>query len=389
MKKVLFTATVDSHIFHFHMPHIQWFKEQGYEVHVASNGATHLLGVDQKFNVPFERQPFRINSWEAYKVLKTLLKNNQYDIVHCHTPMGAVLTRLAAKNLRKEGTKVLYTAHGFHFFKGAPKQNWMIYYPIEKVLSYFTDCLITMNEEDFQAAKDRKFHTADIRYVHGVGVDLNRFQPTNEKRRQALRSEYGFKQDDFIMIYVAELSPRKNQTMLLEVMRVLQNRLPRAKLLLVGKGDFHEQYEEQIAQYHLQDAVHLLGYRRDVDKLMQLSDIAVSSSRQEGLPVNVMEAMATGLPLIVTDCRGNRDLVHHNVNGYVTAINDVEKFVEGIYSLATEDLLRKRFGKRSLQLMEAYSLPSVMEELEQIYNQYMEPAQERTVVESPAKIINQ
>lgn len=388
MKKVLFTATVDSHILHFHMPHIQWFKEQGYEVHVASNGATQLKGVDQKFNVPFERKPLKANSWEAYKVLKLLLENNQYDIVHCHTPMGAVLTRLAAKNLRKEGTKVLYTAHGFHFFKGAPMQNWIIYYPIEKLLASLTDCLITMNEEDFQIAQEGKFRATEIKFVHGVGVDLERFQPPTDERRQALRKEYDLNQDDFVMIYVAELSPRKNQTMLIEAMRVLKEDYPQVKLLLVGKGDLHDQYQKEIDESGLADNVHLLGYRSDIDKLMQLSDIAVSSSRQEGLPVNVMEAMATGLPLVVTACRGNRDLVHQNVNGYVTEIDDVVDFVKGIQSLATNELLKKRFGRRSIQLMEAYSLQSVMDELDVIYSTYIESDKGLLTQELPAKILS-
>ena len=379
MKKILFIATVDSHILHFHMPHIQWFKEQGYEVHVASNGATQLQGVDQKFNVPFERQPLKVNSWEAYKVLKVLLENNQYDMVHCHTPMGAVLTRLAAKNLRKEGLKVLYTAHGFHFFKGAPVQNWMIYYPIEKILARFTDCLITMNEEDFKVAQDRKFNATTIQFVHGVGVDLERFQPPSEKEKHALREEYKLNQDDFVMIYVAELSPRKNQTMLIEVMNILKEEFPQVKLLLVGKGELYDQYEKKIEELELSSTVHLLGYRRDVDKLMQLSDIAVSSSRQEGLPVNVMEAMATGLPVVLTSCRGNRDLVHHNVNGYVTEIDDIPAFTDGIKSLATNGLLKKRFGRRSVQLMEDYSIESVMDELDGIYSFYMQPQKENSI----------
>lgn len=389
MKKVLFTATVDSHILHFHMPHIQWFKEQGYEVHVASNGATRLPGVDQKFNVPFERQPLKMNSWEAYKVLKVLLDNNQYDIVHCHTPMGAVLTRFAAKNLRKEGTKVLYTAHGFHFFKGAPLQNWIIYYPIEKLLASFTDCLITMNGEDFQAAQDRKFKATEIKFVHGVGVDLERFQPPTEKQKQVLRQEYGFQQDDFVMIYVAELSPRKNQMMLIEVMKNLKEEFPQVKLLLVGKGDLHDQYQNEIHQSGLSEHIHLLGYRRDVDKLMRLSDIAVSSSRQEGLPVNVMEAMATGLPLVVTACRGNRDLVMQNINGYVTEIDDVPVFTERIKTLTTNELLKKRFGKRSIQLMEAYSLQAVMDELDVIYSTYIESDRETVIHNTPIKAVNQ
>lgn len=372
MKKVLFTATVDSHILHFHMPHIKWFQDHGYEVHVASNGVTRIKGVDKKFNVPFERQPLKSESWEAYKVLRVIVENNHYDIIHCHTPMGALLTRLAARDTRKTGTKVLYTAHGFHFFKGAPVKNWVIYYSVEKLLAHYTDCLITINHEDFDMANDRHFKAQAIKYVHGVGVDLNRFHSASSVQKTRLRKEYGYHENDFIMVYVAELSHRKNQTLLIDMMHKLKSNVPQARLLLVGEGDFDEAYKEKTRKLDLTENIQFLGYRKDVDKLMQLSDLAVSSSRQEGLPVNVMEAMATGLPLVVTNCRGNRDLVRQNINGYVVEIDDTERFAEKVTLLYRERELRKRFGQRSTQLMEMYSLKSIMLELDDIYEGYIE-----------------
>ena len=151
-KKVLFCATVDYHFKAFHLPYLKWFKEQGWQVHIAASGELELPYTDQKFNIPIQRSPFRMKNFEAYNKLKQLMDHNKYDIIHCHTPMGGVLARLAARKTRANGTKVIYTAHGFHFCKGAPLINWLTYYPIEKMLANDTDCLITINQEDYQIA---------------------------------------------------------------------------------------------------------------------------------------------------------------------------------------------------------------------------------------------
>ena len=206
MEKILFTATVDSHILNFHIPYLKWFKEQGYEVHVASRGNADIPYVDKKHNIPFERSPFRLSNIKAYLQLKDVIDRNNYKLIHCHTPMGSVLTRLAAKNARKSGTKVLYTAHGFHFFEGAPLKNWLLYYPVEKWLSRYTDCLITINDEDYECAIRKKFKSGTIKKVNGVGIDLNKFTPQTYKKKKELRKIYGYSEKDFILIYVAELN---------------------------------------------------------------------------------------------------------------------------------------------------------------------------------------
>lgn len=146
MKKVLFTATVDSHILQFHIPYLKYFKEQGYEVHVATNGNEKIPFCDVKHKIHFERSPFKINNLKAIKQLRKIIEQEKFEIIHCHTPVGSVTTRIAAKKARRKyNTKVIYTAHGFHFFKGAPIINWVLFYPIEKWLSKYTDCLITIN----------------------------------------------------------------------------------------------------------------------------------------------------------------------------------------------------------------------------------------------------
>ena len=222
MKKVLFTATVDSHILHFHIPYLKMFKEKGYEVHVATNGTEEIPYCDVKHVISFERSPLKTNNIKAIRSLKKVIDKEKFDIIHCHTPMGSVVTRFAAKSARKQGTKVIYTAHGFHFFKGASRINWLIFYPIEKYLSKYTDCIITINEEDYSLAK-KQFKCKKIELVHGVGLDENKFDiELTEQEKREFKKSIDIQEDDFIIIYVAELTKRKNQGMLIKAVKVLK-----------------------------------------------------------------------------------------------------------------------------------------------------------------------
>ena len=183
-KRILFCATVDYHFSSFHLPYMKWFKDQGWEVHVAAAGKMDLPFTDQKFDIPIVRSPFNRNNIKAYDQLKKIIDQNDYKMIHCHTPMGGVLARLAARQARKMGTKIIYTAHGFHFCKGAPLANWLLYYPIEKTLSRLTDCLITINTEDYQLAK-KKFKAEKIEHVHGVGVNTEVFKPVGKNKNNS------------------------------------------------------------------------------------------------------------------------------------------------------------------------------------------------------------
>ncbi|QCR31886.1 glycosyltransferase family 4 protein [Lysinibacillus sp. SGAir0095] len=377
MKKVLFVATVvKKHINVFHLPYLKWFKENGYETHVCARNdfddpdELSIPFCDKYYDLPFERSPLKTKNINIYKQLKKIIKSNSYDLIHCHTPMGGVLTRLAAKSSRKNGTKVLYTAHGFHFFKGAPLRNWLLYYPIEKWLSKHTDCLITINREDYQTVKS-KLKTVNINMVNGVGIDCSKFIPQTSETKVKIRREYGYSEQDFILIYAGELSYRKHQDLLIKAVSHLSNKIPNIKLLLIGEGDLLAQYKQQVTDLGLKEKVKFLGFRKDVSNLMLIADVSVSSSRQEGLPVNVMEAMATGLPLVVTDCRGNRDLVIDGENGFVVGIDDVDNFALSVEKLFFSDNTRYLFGRASLNMVETYSLSKVIEEMKGIYSKYI------------------
>ena len=317
-KRVLFCATVDFHFSSFHLPYMKWFKEQGWEVHVAAFGDMELPFTDKKFNIPIERSPFKSKNIKAYRELKEIIDQNNYQIIHCHTPMGGVLARLAARTARKNGTKVIYTAHGFHFCKGAPLANWLLYYPIEKTLAHFTDCLITINTEDYQLAK-RRFKAKKIEHVHGVGVNADKFKPVGEEQRKQLRQQYGYKEDDFLLFYAAEFNQNKNQQLLIEALALIKDEVPNARLLLAGKGPLLEDCRKLATQRDIEEMVDFLGYRNDIENLLKISDLAVASSLREGLPVNIMEAMACGLPVIATDNRGHRELIINDKNGWIIA----------------------------------------------------------------------
>lgn len=322
MKKVLFTATVDSHILAFHTPYLKYFKENGYEVHVATNGTAPIPFCDVKHTITFERSPFKPNNLRAIRQLKKIINKEKFDIIHTHTPMGSVVTRLAAMHARKKlHTRVIYTAHGFHFFKGAPLQNWLIFYPVEKLLARKTDTIITINQEDYELAK-KKFKT-NVQYVPGVGIDPKKFDFVMTKaNKTALRKSLGLKDTDFVMIYPAELSKRKRQTWLIEALKdtILAN--PSMHLLLPGKDSLNGQCQALVSELHLDNNVHFLGFRNDIPQLLTISNVALSAARQEGLPVNIMEAMYIGLPVVATNCRGNADLIKDKAESHVVEVND-------------------------------------------------------------------
>ncbi len=359
MKKVLFTATVDSHILQFHIPYLKWFKEQGYEVHVATNGDEVIPYCDVKHKITFERSPLKINNVKAIFELKKIIEKEKFQIIHTHTPMGSVVTRLAAKNARKKyKTRVIYTAHGFHFFKGAPLLNWVLFYPIEKYLSKYTDCLITINEEDYNLAKT-KFNAKKVELVNGVGVDENKFDfQMDDKEKHKLRQSLGLKDDDFIIIYVAELSKRKNQGMLIKAVKeLIDEGKENIKVILSGTDSRNGYYQEMVKKLGIENNIKFLGYRKDIPKLLKISDLYVSTAKQEGLPVNIIEAMFSGLPIIATNCRGNRDLINSCIE-----INNYNQLKERIINE-----MKKNNQEMIEYKVELFKIENVIKNIEKIY----------------------
>ena len=370
-KKVLFCATKDYHFEAFHLPYFKWFKEQGYEVHTAAYGDLVLPYVDKKHIIPIQRAPLKKENLKAYKALENIIDSNNFQLVHCHTPMGGVLARLAGRKAREKGTKMIYTAHGFHFCKGAPLINWLLYYPIEKYLAKLTDCLITINEEDFQLARKRNFKAQEIKHVHGVGVDTERFHPISPFYRSVLRLEKGYRDDDFLMFYAAEFNKNKNQQLLLRSFSLIKDEIPNARLLLAGEGPLLEDCQKIAETLGISENVDFLGFRNDIDVLLKISDLAVASSLREGLPVNIMEAMACGLPVVGNVNRGHLELIRNKENGFVIPTGNVELFSQKIIEMFHLNDLRKEMGRKSEMIIKGYDLNRVGTELSEIYSRYM------------------
>lgn len=370
--KILYCATVDYHFKAFHLPYMKWFKERGWGVDVAAAGEIDLPYTDNKYNIPIQRSPFSRLNITAYKKLKTIIDQNHYDIIHCHTPLGGVLARLGARQARRNGTKVIYTAHGFHFCKGAPLLNWMIYYPIERYLSRYTDSLITINHEDFQLAMKHRFKAGSIEHVAGVGIDTEKFKPIPENEKALLKRSFGYQTNDFLLIYAAEFNKNKNQLFLIHALAKVKDELPNAKLLFAGEGAMLESCQELASSLGISHMVEFLGFRKDIDKILQICDLSVAASFREGLPVNVMEAMSCGLPVIAVENRGHRELIHPDKNGFILSEWDPVEFAMQIKKLANNAGFKVQLGETGRQMiLEKYSTRKILSENGRIYQTYM------------------
>lgn len=371
-KKVLFCATVDYHFKAFHLPYFQWFQDMGWEVHVAAGGHMNLPFVDKKFSIPIRRSPFHPENLSVYRRLKQLIQDNGYDMIHCHTPVGGVLTRLAARQARQKGTKVLYTAHGFHFCDGAPLKNWLLYYPIEKFLSSYTDCLITINEEDFERAKQMKKTDCDAKKIHGIGVNTDRFRPVSPGESERLREKHGFSAGEFILVYPAELNGNKNQGILIESAALLKRSIPELKLVFAGEGAMEEPYRKKAESLGVSDIVRFYGFCRDIHELIQLADLSVASSLREGLGMNLLEGMAAEKPVVAADNRGHREIIEDGVNGFLVPAGDSAAFADRIEKLYRSPGLRKAMGQKGRRTAECFSETRTVKEMAHIYAGYMD-----------------
>lgn len=368
MKKVLFVATVvKTHIMEFHIPYLEMFKDMGWETAVASRNDyenkkdCNIPFCDKFFDLPFERSPFKPSNLKVYKQLKRIIEEEKYDIIHCHTPVGAMLARLAARNARKKGTRVIYTAHGFHFYSGAPIINWLLYYPVERFLARYTDVLITINQEDFERAQG--FKAKKVRYVRGVGVDAARFGKAL-RSPVSIRTELGIGEDDVFLLSVGEVNKNKNHRSVIEAM----SKLPYKNVYYVvcGQGPLVEEHKALAAKLGIGERVIFAGYRNDVGKFYNEADAFVFPSLREGLSVALMEAMACKMPIICSRIRGNVDLVENEVSG-LTVEPNADAIAEAIKTLYESKELRERFAAAAGEKIKSFELDAVKQEYQKIY----------------------
>ncbi len=367
MKKVLYVATVDIHISTFHLPYLKLLHDNGYEVHVATNGNEQFPNCDVKHQICIERSPFEISNIKAIKQLRKIIDAEKFDIIHCHTPMGAVVARLAAKNARKKyGTRVIYTAHGFHFYKGAPKINWLLFYPIEKYLTKYTDTLITINSEDFNLAKSKfSKRCKDIQYLPGIGVDDSLFDLSiTSKEKEKLMNEFKLNKSDFIIIYPARLCPDKNQLLLINFMKKMDDK--NIKLLLPGRDEYNGYLQKFVDDNNVNN-VFFLGHRTDVSKLLKISNLLIATSIREGFGINLVESLASKIPVIAVDNRGHREIIKNGVNGFIIK-NDIDDLVKAFNLIYNDRDLYNELKVNSYESVKKYFLSNSLKEMKKIYN---------------------
>jgi glycosyltransferase involved in cell wall biosynthesis len=365
-KKVLFVATVvKAHIMVFHIPFLKWYKENGYETYVCAKNDYEnkedciIPYCDYFFDLPFERSPIKYSNIRTYKKLKEIIDSYEYDIIHCHTPVGGALARLAARDAREKKATVIYTAHGFHFYTGAPLLNWILYYPVEKWLSRYTDILLTINKEDFNRAK--KYKAKRVEYIPGVGLDNKRFNEI-EVDKNKKKAEIGIQEDSFIILSVGELNKNKNHEVILKAIAKLKNR--NIKYLICGQGPLENRLKELANELGLEEQLCLMGFRNDIEEICKVSDLFAFPSYREGLSLSLMEAMATGLPVVASDIRGNSDLVDDGKGGYLLNPKDINGYSKKINEIMNNHQLSEKMALVNKNRIEDFYAENVLK----IYN---------------------
>lgn len=378
-KRALILASVASMIDQFNMQNIQLLLNNGYKVDVACNCEEGNTISDERVqdliqrlaekNVCVNHVPIPRKITDIKRIITSLsqVKNmcieNRYALVHCHSPIGSVVARLASRgSRRKYGTKIIYTVHGFHFYKGAPIQNWLIFYPIEKFCSRITDTIITINKEDFEFA-EKRMKSKRVEYIPGIGVDTEKFY-LECFDKETKRLELGISKDDIMIFTVGELNQNKNQEVIIKAISTLGN--DNIHYFIAGKGN-KEQYLENLAQ-NLNVKLHLLGYRTDIVELLNVADVFAFPSFREGLSVALMEAMAAGLPCVVSNIRGNVDLIDEN-GGVLCEPNDINGFANAIKTIINDIEMREKMKKHNIEKIKNFDVNEVMKLTQLLYHQ--------------------
>lgn len=378
MKKALMYATTASMIKQFNMENIKLLQQLGYQVEVACNfeqGSSitpekvvqfreelNTMGIPS-YQIPLSRSLFNVKAlFQSVSISVRLMNQNGYDLLHCHTPIGSVVCRLANRMSRfYKKSRMLYTAHGFHFYRGAPLKNWLLFYPAEKICSYFTDVLILINEEDYQLAKNR-MKANHVVYLPGVGIDTGSFHWENEAKQQ-IRQKNEVPEDKTWVLSVGELIPRKDHETLIRAAA----QVPELYVTIAGRGERQAYLESLIRELGIQERVKMLGFRSDIRELCASCDVFAFPSLQEGLPVAVMEAMASGRAVVATDIRGNHDLIDEGKGGFLLPVQDVSGFARKLTWLSEHPDACKEMGTYNRQRVMEMDVSVVNEKMKKIY----------------------
>lgn len=365
--KILYTASVLSHICQFHLPVMEALQAKGCVVHVAARdnlaekNGLRLKFTNKYYNVPFQRSPKDFRNISALNILKRILCEEQYDLIICNTPVVGILTRLAAKQTRKKGTKVIYIAHGFHFYNGAPKKYWL-FYPIEKYFAeHYTDLIITINKEDFRRAK-QKFKCS-IEHIYGVGVSSARYHPVTLETQRVMRKKQNLCENDFVIICSKELMFDNNQKTLLYAASLIKNQIPNLRILIAGNGPDEQMLKSLSKKLELTEIVTFLGYRTDLDQIVPSVDLVVSCSYREGMPLNIIEAMLCAKPIVASHNRGHDELIDDKTTGFLFDMLDSAQLAECMTKVYKDKEKAVAFGQKAYQNAQKYTAEAVVKQM--------------------------
>lgn len=363
--KILYVTTVSLTLNTFLIPHIKYLIEKGNNIQIASNIDVELAKEFINSNIKhtkidFSRNPISLSNKKAYIQIKELYEKERFDIIHVHTPVASFITRLA---LRNEEVKIIYTAHGFHFYKGAPLINWLVYYPLEKIASRWTDTLVTINNEDLEIAKRFNLrNSGKVELMHGVGIEANVYELINFNKD--LYKEYlGLNKQDFIILILAELNKNKNHIQIIRAIKILQDKYPNIKVLCAGKGPLENKLKNKVKSLGLDNNIKFIGFRSDIKELLQISDCIGLFSLREGLGKCLLEGMIAGKALIATNTRGPKELIEHNKNGFLVKIKDYKETAKYIEEIYLDKEKRSNFGEKSKIKIKEYLIENVLDEI--------------------------
>ncbi|MBR6778571.1 MAG: glycosyltransferase family 4 protein [Clostridia bacterium] len=366
-KKIMMISTTDNMIWQFLLPHIQHLKELGNEVEcVCAKTGFWFDELKEKHGllmheIDFGRNPIKLKNFKCFKKLKQLQKERKFDLVYCQQPVGGMMGRLIGKKFK---LPVIYTAHGFHFFKGCPLVNKVVYKPVEKWLSKYTDILITINGEDYQSAL--KMKAKKVFKINGIGMTFKKYEDITETKEE-IKASLGLDKNDFVIVTVAEFIKRKNYDTMLKTIKELKDRSVNVKFLICGRGQEESIIKNQIKDLDIENEVKILGFRKDINRILTASDVFMLASFQEGLTLSVIESMSFGLPCVVSNVRGNRDLIVDGKGGFVVETKNCSQYADKIEILKQDENLRKVFGLFNKEESKKYSIDAVKEELNEVY----------------------
>lgn len=371
-KRILITST-DLMMIQFLVPHVENFAEHGYEIEIACSDVGGYIEeiknrlknkVKAVYTVSLVRSPFSFSNIKGYRELRKIILDGDYDIVWTNEPVMGAVTRLAARRSRKNGTRIVYMVHGFHFYSGAPIRNWVLLYPIERMLSTVTDYIITLNSEDFKRAK--KFPVKHVYYIHGIGADTDRLK--KDTVNQDIRKKLQIPKQAFLILSVGELNANKNQKIIIDALSILQDK--DIYYVLCGSGKNLKNLQAQSRRYNLQDNIRFVDYRRDIINFYDQADVFVLPSYREGMPIALLEAMYCGVTPVTSDIRGVRDVMKDGITGVICDPKDSKAFAEAIKNLKEDKRLRKGYGENSRKAVKPYMLSLVKDKILGIFESF-------------------